>query len=73
MTIKSVRCVCHCPNQDIADKLIERMTGLFETKLGITFANKEIVLELDGCSIEAHIHQITWMLAEHWIILNSFC
>ena len=39
------------------------MTGLFETKLGITFANKETVLEFNGCSIEAHIHQITWMLA----------
>ena len=49
------------------------MTGLFETKLGITFANKETVLEFNGCSIEAHIHQITWMLAGHWIIINSFC
>jgi hypothetical protein len=25
------------------------MTGLFETKLGITFANKKTVLELNGC------------------------
>jgi hypothetical protein len=24
------------------------------SKLGITFANKEIVLELNGCSIEAY-------------------
>jgi hypothetical protein len=30
------------------------MKGLFEPKLGITFANKETVLELNGCSIEAY-------------------
>jgi hypothetical protein len=33
-------------NQDIAIKLIKRMKGLFEHTLGITFANKETVLEL---------------------------
>ena len=42
------------PNQDIAIKLIKRMKGLFEHKLGVTFANKETVLELNGCSIEAY-------------------
>ena len=36
------------PNQDIAIKLIKRMKGLFEPKLGITFANKETVPELNG-------------------------
>ena len=30
------------------------MKGLFEPKLGVTFANKETVLELNGCSIEAY-------------------
>ena len=35
-------------------ELIKRMKGLFEHKLGITFANKETVLELNGCSIEAY-------------------
>jgi hypothetical protein len=30
------------------------MKGLFEPKLGIAFANKETVLELNGCSIEAY-------------------
>jgi ribosomal protein L12E/L44/L45/RPP1/RPP2 len=30
------------------------MKGLFEHKLAITFANKETVLELNGCSIEAY-------------------
>jgi len=40
------------PNQDIAIKLIKRMKGLFEPH-NITFANKETVLELNGCTIEA--------------------
>ena len=30
------------------------MKGLFDYKLGITFANKETVLELNCCSIEAY-------------------
>ena len=47
-------CIVTGPNQDIAIKLIKRMKGLFEYKLGITFANKETVLELNGCSIEAY-------------------
>ena len=47
-------CIVTGPNQDIAIKLIKRMKGLFEHKLGITFANKETVLELNGCSIEAY-------------------
>ena len=42
------------PNQDIAIKLIKRMKGSVESKLGITFANKETILELNGCSIEAY-------------------
>jgi hypothetical protein len=40
-------------NQELAIKLIKRMKALFEEKLGITFANKETVLELNGCTIEA--------------------
>jgi hypothetical protein len=50
----SQMCIVTGPNQDIAIKLIKRMKGLFEPKLGITFANKETVLELNGCSIEAY-------------------
>jgi hypothetical protein len=50
----SQMCIVTGPNQDIAIKLIKRMKGLFEHKLGITFANKEMVLELNGCSIEAY-------------------
>ena len=45
----SQMCIVTGPNQDIAIKLIKRMKGLFEPKLGITFANKETVLELNGC------------------------
>jgi hypothetical protein len=42
------------PNQELAIKLIKRMKGLFEDKLGITFDSKETILELNGCSIEAY-------------------
>ena len=42
------------PNQDVAIKLIKRLKGIFENKLGIIFDNKETVLELNGCTIEAY-------------------
>jgi hypothetical protein len=48
----SQMCIVTGPNQDIAIKLIKRMKGLFEPH-NITFANKETVLELNGCTIEA--------------------
>jgi hypothetical protein len=50
----SQMCIVTGPNQDIAIKLIKRMKGLFESKLGIIFDTKETVLELNGCSIEAY-------------------
>jgi hypothetical protein len=50
----SQKCIVTGPYQDIAIKLIKRMKGLFKHKLGITFANKETVLELNGCSIETY-------------------
>ena len=40
------------PNQDIAIKLIKRMKTLFEPH-NVLFADKETVLELNGCTIEA--------------------
>src|ERR671923_2940687 len=49
----SQMCIVTGPNIDIAIKLIKRMKGLFEHKLGITFDSKETVLELNGCTIEA--------------------
>jgi hypothetical protein len=48
----SQMCIVTGPNQDIAIKLIRRMKALFEP-FNITFANKETVLELNGCTIEA--------------------
>lgn len=42
------------PNQDLAIKLIKRLKSIFERKLGLTFQNKETVLELNGCQIEAY-------------------
>jgi hypothetical protein len=47
-------CIVTRPNQDIAIKLIKRMKGLFDCKLGITFDTKETVIKLNGCSIEAY-------------------
>jgi hypothetical protein len=50
----SQMCIVTGPNIDIAIKLIKRKKGFFEPKLGLTFANKETVLELNGCRIEAY-------------------
>jgi len=50
----SQMCIVTGPNIDIAIKLIKRMKSLFEQKLGLTFSNKETVLELNGCRIEAY-------------------
>jgi hypothetical protein len=46
-------CIVTGPNIDIAIKLIKRMKNIFERKLGLIFQNKENVLELNGCRIEA--------------------
>jgi hypothetical protein len=48
----SQMCIVTGPNQDIAIKLIKRMKTLFEPH-NVLFADKETVLELNGCSIEA--------------------
>jgi hypothetical protein len=50
----SQMCIVTGPNIDIAIKLIKRMKGLFEPKLGLIFSSKETVLELNGCTIEAY-------------------
>jgi hypothetical protein len=47
-------CIVTGPNQDIAIKLIKRLKGIFEPKLGITFPDKETALNLNGCDIEAY-------------------
>jgi late competence protein required for DNA uptake (superfamily II DNA/RNA helicase) len=47
-------CIVTGPNIDIATKLIKRLRGSFEFKLGIIFQNKETVVEINGCTIEAY-------------------
>ena len=47
-------CIVTGPNIDIAIKLIRRLKNIFELKLGLIFDNKETVLELNGCTIEAY-------------------
>ena len=47
-------CIVTGPNIDIATKLIRRLKNIFERKLGVNFDNKETVLELSGCTIEAY-------------------
>jgi hypothetical protein len=47
-------CIVTGPNIDIATKLIKRLKGIFEPKLGLYFQNKETVVELNGCTIEAY-------------------
>ena len=42
------------PNLDLAIKLIKRMKAIFEPRLNIVFDNKETVIELNHCSIEAY-------------------
>jgi hypothetical protein len=50
----SQMCIVTGPNIDIATKLIKRLKGIFESKLGVIFQNKETLLELNGCTIEAY-------------------
>jgi hypothetical protein len=50
----SQACIVTGPNIDIAIKLIKRLKAIFEGKLGVIFDNKETVLELNGCQIEAY-------------------
>ena len=63
------------PNQDIAIKLIKRLKGIFEPKLGITFQNKETLLELNGCNIEAypsnHIDSFRALDSPKFILLDE--
>ena len=51
---KSQMCIVTGPNVEMATKLIKRMKGIFERKLSLYFQNKETVLELNGCMIEAY-------------------
>jgi hypothetical protein len=50
----SQMCIVTGPNIEMATKLIKRAKGIFGPKLSLTFSNKETVLELNGCTIEAY-------------------
>ena len=50
----SQMCIVTGPNIEMAIKVNKRMKDIFEPKLGLYFSNKETVLELNGCSIEAY-------------------
>ena len=50
----SQMCIVTGPNINLATKLIKRLKAIFSNKLGIYFTNKETVLELNGCMIEAY-------------------
>jgi Terminase RNaseH-like domain len=52
--INSQMCIVTGPNIDIAIKLIKRMKALFFRKLGIQFDNKETVIQIGSCTIEAY-------------------
>jgi hypothetical protein len=52
-TQNSQMCIVTGPNIDIPIKLIRRLKNIFERKLGLIFQNKETILELNGCTIEA--------------------
>ena len=41
------------PNWDLSIKLMKRLKAIFEPKLGLTFQDKETVLNLNGCVIES--------------------
>ena len=65
-------CVDTGPNRDIAIKLIKRLKGIFEPKVRITFANKETIVELNTCTIEA-FQSIVWIHSEPCILQNLLC
>jgi hypothetical protein len=54
----SQMCIVTGPNIEIAIKLIKRLKGIFEPKLGITFQSKETVIDLNGCMIEVFVGAI---------------
>jgi hypothetical protein len=47
-------CIVTGPNIDFATKLIRQLKNIVKRKLGLTFTDKETVLQLNGFRIEAH-------------------
>lgn len=63
------------PNLSLAVKLMKRLKGIFASKLGIYFTNKETTLELNGCQIEAypsnHIDSFRSLTNPKFILLDE--
>ena len=63
------------PNLSLAVKLMKRLKNIFASKLGIYFTNKETVLELNGCQIEAypsnHIDSFRSLTNPKFILLDE--
>ena len=72
----SQMCIITGPNIDLAIKLIRRLKGIFANKLGIYFSNKETVLELNGCQIQAypsnHIDSFRSLTNSKFILCDEF-
>lgn len=73
----SQMCIITGPNIDLATKLIKRLKGIFSNKLNLYFSsNKETVLELNGCQIQAypfnHIDSYRSLTNPKFILCDEF-
>lgn len=63
------------PNIDLAIKLIKRLKAIFEPKLGLTFSDKETVLNLNDCQIQAfpsnHVDSFRSLVNPKFILLDE--
>ena len=68
-------CIITGPNIDLATKLIKRLKAIFEPKLGLYFKDKETVLNLNGCQIEAfpsnHLDSFRSLINPKFIFLDE--
>lgn len=71
----SQMCIVTAPNLDLATKLIKRLKGIFEPRLNIMFQNKETIVEINGCTIEAfpsnHIDSFRALKNPKFILLDE--
>ena len=69
-------CIITGPNIDLATKLIKRLKDIFSNKLHLYFSNKETVLELNGCQIQAypsnHIDSYRSLTNPKFILCDEF-
>jgi len=68
-------CIVTGPRLELSITLISRLKALFYSKLGIIFSNKETVLELNGCRIEAfpsdHLDAMRGLANVSFILLDE--